>query len=384
MTNKRTIFLTLSLVLVIGLVVFPIFGLSKTRQEYASDFLYSAQDDSYGAFSEGYNEPDDDSDTETAECTRAAIIALSQMNAIDLDTFTATDTWAYDHVSNGISYNSLQNISDAIEALYYLDEVNTGEDLFEDFTSEQDVLEFAENRSVIIGNSQGYSLYIGENATIYSTYLVVKAHYYLGKIDELPLDNVTNFIMDSFATEGFLSLPNGSEISLSSTYYALQTLAYLDSLGLLNSTNKQDISDFVNQFYVADQALEDHYGGYSYYPNDEISFATITATFEAVSILTLLDHSLTNQDATLKWVIDNQNVLDGGFTENVLEGQEALSSTITTYQAIHILHDLDELDLLSEEFGDYKLRWWIVLIIVLVVLAGGITGIILYQRRIKL
>ena len=48
MTNKRSIFSTLSLVLVIGLVIFPIFGLGKTRQEYATDFLYSTQDDLYG------------------------------------------------------------------------------------------------------------------------------------------------------------------------------------------------------------------------------------------------------------------------------------------------------------------------------------------------
>jgi prenyltransferase beta subunit len=382
MMNKRTLFSTLSLVLIIGLVVFPIFGLSKTRHEYVEDFLYSAQDDLYGAFSEGYNEPDDDSDVETVESTCAAIIALNLLDAINLDLFTATDTWAYDHVSNAIVYNNLQNLSDTLEALYYLDEVDPV-NLFEDFEQEEEVMEFCDNRSVYFGDALGYSFYVGQTPTIYDTYLVVKAYYYLGVTENLEVSNITEYIMNSYSVEGgFKSLPTGSEISLTSTFYAIQTLAYLDSLDVL--TDKSSIQNYVNQFYVDDSVLEAHYGGYYYNISDEITFTTISATFEAVRILTLLDYSVPDIDVTSRWLLSNQNIMDGGFAENTLEGQESISSTITTFQAVHILHDLGQLDLLSEEFGDYKLRWWIVLIIVLVVLAGGITGIILYQRRIKL
>ncbi len=77
MTKKCTLFSTLSLILVIGLVVFPIFGLSKTRQEYVVDFIYSGQDDLFGAFSDNYNDPEDDRDIETVSITRSALIALS-------------------------------------------------------------------------------------------------------------------------------------------------------------------------------------------------------------------------------------------------------------------------------------------------------------------
>ena len=89
MTKKRTLFSTISLILVIGLVVLPIFGLSKTRQEYVEDFIYSGQDDLFGAFSDNFNDPGDDRDIETVGSTRSAILALSLLDAVNLDTFTA-------------------------------------------------------------------------------------------------------------------------------------------------------------------------------------------------------------------------------------------------------------------------------------------------------
>lgn len=384
MTKKRTLFSTLSLILVIGLVVFPIFGLSKTRQEYVVDFIYSGQDDLFGAFSDNYNNPEDDRDIETVGSTRSAIIALSLLDAIELDTFTATDSYCYDQISYGISYDSLENVSHSIETLYVLDINDEANNLFADLDQETEILEYFEHRSVTEGDSIGYSAYVGQNATIYSTFLVVKGHYFLDSMDELLVDNVTEFIMNSFNSDGgFKSYPTGSNSSLTSTFYAIQTLNYLNTLDSLDS-NKTLISEYINQFCVDDPLLEAHYGGYSYNPVDEVTFATVRATFEAIVSLNLLDISIPDQATSLNWILQNQNIADGGFAENALEGSERVSSIITTSQIVRMLDALGNLDLLSEEFGDYKLRWWIVLIIVIVVLGAGITAYILYQRRIKL
>ncbi len=245
-------------------------------------------------------------------------------------------------------------------------------------------MEYFENRSVTEGDSIGYSAYVGQNATIYSTFLVVKGHYFLDSMDELLVINVTEFIMNSFNSDGgFKSYPTGSNSSLTSTFYAIQTLNYLNTLDSLNS-NKTLISEYINQFYVNDPLLQAHYGGYSYKPMGEVTFATVRATFEAILSLNLLDISIPDQTTSLNWILQNQNIVDGGFAENTLEGSERVSSIITTSQIVRMLDALGNLDLLSEEFGDYKLRWWIVLIIVIFVLGAGITGYILYQRRIKL
>ena len=384
MTKKRTLFSTISLILVIGLVLFPIFGLSKTRQEYVVDFIYSGQDDLFGAFSDNYNDPETAQDIETIGSTRSAIIALSLLDAIELDTFTATDSYCYDQIGYGIIYNSLENISHSIETLYVLDVEDEGNDLFEDLDQEEDVKEYFENRSVTVGDSIGYSSNVGLNATIYSTYLVVKGYYFLDSMDDLLVDNVTEFIMNSFYSDGgFKSFPTGTSSSLTSTFYAIQTLNYLNALDSL-SANKTVISEYIDQFYVNDPLLEAHNGGYSYAPLGEIPFATVRATFEAILTLKLLEVSVPNQETTLNWILQNQYILDGGFTENALEGSERVSSITTTSQVVRILDVLGNTDLLSEEFGDYKLRWWIVLIIVIVVLGAGITAYILYQRRIKL
>lgn len=384
MTKKRTLFSTISLILVIGLVVFPIFGISKTRQEYIEDFIYSGQDDLYGAFSDTYNNPDDDREVETVGSTHSAMLALNILDAIDLDTFTATDTYLYDQIGYGIQYDDLENISLCLETLYVLDEADESATFLDDLDQEDDIMEFFENRSVSSGYSIGYSEYIGLNATIYNTYLVIKGYYYLDSMSEVLVDNVTEYILNSFNTDGgFKSFPTGDSSSLTSTFYAIQTLNYLGSLDTLNS-NLTLISNYVNQFYVDDALAEDHNGGYSYNAFGEIPFATVRATYEAILTLNLLDVSFPDQEATSNWILQNQNIEDGGFSENALEGQERVSSITTTSQVIHILNDFGDLDLLSEEFGDYKLRWWIVLIIIIVVLGAGVTGIILYQRRIKL
>ncbi len=384
MTKKRTLFSTISLILIIGLVIFPIFGLSKTRQEYTVDFLNSAQDDLYGAFSEGYNNPEDDSDIETVESTRAAIIALGMLDAIDLALFTATDTYLFDQISYGITYNSLENLSNCIETLYYLDIEDESTNWFEDFEQEDDFMEYSENRSISLGDSVGYSVDVGQDATIFATYLVVKGYYFLDIMEDLLVENVTRFIIDSFDVDGgFKTSPTGASSALSTTFYSIQTLFYLDSLNLLDA-NKTLISEYISQFYVDDPVLESHYGGYSYNPLEEIPFATIRATFESLVTLNLLEISIPNKETTLNWILQNQNINDGGFSENALEGYERISSTFTTYQVVRIFNDLGDLDLLSEQFGDYKLRWWIVLIVVIVVLGAGITGFIFYQRRIKL
>jgi prenyltransferase beta subunit len=384
MTKKRTLISSISLILVIGLVVFPIFGLSKTRQEYVEDFIYSGQDDLFGAFSDTYNNPNDDTDIETVGSTHSAILALNILDAIDLDTFTATDTYLYDQIGYGIQFNDLENISQCLETLYVLDEADEDNLLFDDLDQEEDIMEFFENRSVSSGTAIGYSKYIGLNATIYNTYLVIKGYYYLDSISEVLVDNVTEFILNSFNTDGgFKSFSTGDSSSLTSTFYAIQTLNYLDSLNTLNS-NLTLISNYISQFYVDNALSEDHYGGYSYNAFGESPFATVRATYEAILTLKLLDGSIPDQEATSKWILQNQNIDDGGFSENALEGQERVSSITTSSQAIHILNDFGDLELLSEEFGDYKLRWWIVLIIILVVFGAGVTGIILYQRRIKL
>ena len=384
MTKKRTLFSTISLILVIGLVIFPIFGLSKTRQEYVEDFIYSGQDDLFGAFSDTYNNPDDDSDIETVGSTHSAMLALNILEAIDLDTFTATDTYLFDEIGYGIQFDDLENISQCLETLYVLDEADDANPLFDDLDQEDDIKEFFENRSVSSGSAIGYSEYVGLNATIYNTYLVIRGYYYLDSMSEVLVNEVTEFILNSFNTDGgFKSFPTGESSSLTSTFYAIQTLSYLDSLDTLNS-NLTLISDYINQFYVDNALSEDHYGGYSYSVFGETPFATVRATYEAILTLKLLEVSIANQEATSNWILKNQNIEDGGFSENALEGQEKISSITTTYQAIHILSDIGDLDLLSEQFGDYKLRWWIVLVIVIIVLGASVTGIILYQRRIKL
>lgn len=380
MTKKRTLVAILPLIFIISIVVFPIIGLGKSRQEYAVDFLKSTQDEIWGAFSEYIYNEDDETEMETPLSTRSALGGLYLLDALsDLET-TRLKTWLLERLNWGIDYNNLQNASECIESLYYIDETASIGTV-----RKNDFKEFSANRSeYTVSGELGYALDEDLEPTIFGTYYVVKGYYFLDYINELEITNITNFVVNSLdPTGGFKASPISTGSSLTATFFAIQTLKYLNTLNLLES-NKSQISQYINEYFVEDQILESHYGGYTYIPEIEMQFATVSATYDAVVALSLLGTSVPIVEATAQWILRNQNQVDGGFSENALEGVERRSSSITTYQSIRILSELGQLNLLSEQFGDYKLRWWIVLIVVIVILGGSIGGIIYYQRRIRL
>ncbi len=378
MIKKRYLFTIIPLVFLIGLVVFPAFGLCKTRKQYTVDFIMSTEDDVWKSFSEYDRFTDSDNEIETLETTRAGIGGLYLMDEVDQVDSEMVKVWIRDRTSWAIDLNdNLENASFGIEGLYYLD-------LIDYYGRKNDFIQFSMNFSEIYGSSIGYALTLETNASVAGTYHVVKSIYHLNAMDDIDVSNITEFVENLLNTDGgFKYSPSATESSLSATYYAIQTLNYLDAL--TDFQNKSLVKTYVDNFYVDDTTLTAHYGGFSHLIESETPFTTVIATFEAVSTLYSMGFTSPDQEATKNWILNTQNIEDGGFAENLLSGNQQRSSTITTYYALNALNLIDPgLIVLSEEFGDYKLRWWIVLIVVLVVIGAGITGYILYERRIKL
>ncbi|MBN2156528.1 MAG: hypothetical protein JW776_10840 [Candidatus Lokiarchaeota archaeon] len=377
MIKKRTFYSLIPVLVIIGLVVFPTFGLCKTRREYTIDFILSTEDDVWGSFSEFNQYEDSNDEIETIMTTKSALGGLYLLDATDEADIDKVRVWLRDRTNWGMDLEMIQNSTYGIEGLYYIDNIDY-------WNGVNNFKEFASNFTEIYGDAIGYTMELGLNASIAGTYLIVKSYYLMDVIEDLEITNITNFITGLLHTDGgFKYSPTATESSLTSTYQAIQTLWYLGTLSEFE--NKTLVHEYVSQFYVDDVNSVGHYGGFSYNPESELPFATVRATYEAVMTLYSIGFSVQDQQATLDWILSNQNPDDGGFSENVLLGTERRSSTITTHQALSILNNINpELSALSEQFGDYKLRWWIVLIIVLVVLGAAITGVILYQRRIKL
>ncbi len=378
MIKKRSLYTIIPLVFLIGLVVFPAFGLCKSRKQYAVDFIMSTEDDIWKTFSEYNQFSDSDNEIETLETERAAVGGLYLLNEIEQVTSDTSKVWIRDQINSAVdNHDSLVNATFGIEAFYYLD-------LIDYWDRKNFFVQFSLNYSETYGSSIGYSMTLETNASVAGTYDVVKTFYHLDAIDELDVSNVTEFILNLLNTDGgFKYGPTSSESTLTSTYYAIQTLHYLDAL--TDFENKTAVKTYVDQFYVSDTTQPTHYGGFSHIVESESPFATVIATYEGVSTLYSMGFSTPNQEATKNWILSTQNSDDGGFAENLPSGNQQKSSTITTYYALHALNFVDAgLNSMTEEFGDYKLRWWIVLIIVLGVIGAGITGFILYQRRIKL
>ena len=306
MTNKRTIFSIIPLILVIGMVVFPILGVSNTRQEYAVDFIKSTQNEVWGPFSEYNKYIDEEIETETTLSTLSAVVGLSMMDALDEVSTSSTQSWLTDRINWGIDYNGLSNLSEALEAI---DLVNST--ALSVWNRGDDYKDYVENHSLNVGDSLGYKLYVENNVSILGTYHAVRAFYFLDNLNETDVTNVTNFIVNSLDVDGgFKNSPTSNGSSLSATFYAIQTLSYLDTIDALND-HKTLISSYITQFYVDDPSLENSYGGFSISPEVEVPFATVRSTYESIVSLKALGLTIPDQEATINWLLQNQNLEDG-------------------------------------------------------------------------
>ncbi|MHA1821589.1 MAG: prenyltransferase/squalene oxidase repeat-containing protein [Promethearchaeota archaeon] len=376
MLSKRSRIISATLIIMAFLIIIPYFGLAATRKEKISDFIKSTQDEGSGGFYE-YPVEDTYHIKESIIATRSAVVVMSDLNMLDQINKDKAKYWMLDKINEVLDAQDLNDLS------YLLSALNSTESIDEiDSKVHDDILAYLSSLKIEDGSKVGYAFNPNASASVMGTYYVLESYYYLGLIELVPTENVTQFILSCFNSSigGFILSPTSNSPSLTYTFYALESLYLINKIGEIQ--NKSIIMDYIQSFYVDNTALTEHYGGYSFYPQDELPYTSFVATYYAIMSLKDLYAGYKITQPTLDWILKHQNPDDGGFVENPIVGQEMHSSTITTYYAVKLLEiNYPDLSILDEDAWSLTINWWAVggvsALIVVIIMAI----IIVYKRK---
>jgi prenyltransferase beta subunit len=383
MTKKITIYGALIVSLFAITIFAPVFSLAATRTAVLSDFLKSNQNLGTGGF---YDNKIVAGGTgqESVLATRSAIVSLNLLGSTSLDQ-NRVEEWLQDQIDIAIDDKDLVSLAYSLEALDQIDEIN----LVQTATVDQikALLVTCKDNYGTFNAKIGYGTTAAADASVVGTFFAVKIFYHLNLVDSYLLSTITNisaYIMGCYDTTGGFnaSLTTGSP-QLINTYYALGALDYLNNVQILG-IKKPTVRTFIESFYVENINEPLHNGGYSFYPEDEIPFTTFLATFCAWSSLQALYAGWTPESATNSWILNHQNDADGGFTENVLPGEERTSSCLTSYYAVKMIEYSPGLASLNTEFLGFDIEWWFYIVVSVAIAVAIVVGVIIHKRRTTL
>ena len=178
----------------------------------------------------------------------------------------------------------------------------------------------------------------------------------------------------------------GGTIELSSTltdtYYAISILS---EFGDLSDLSPAKTIEYVRSLGSYADTNPLNLGGF--FPDSTAQYPLISSTLHAIETLFLLDEtSLTSQEksATINWILNRQNINDGGFVD-LSEGVETKSSSImTSWKAFRTLGYLDQnLLKLEQDIWMVEFNYWI-LVILLASIGVAVSFIIFIYRRRKI
>jgi len=363
--------LSLGLILIITLLssITPI-ALAKTRQNHLVEFLYDNQnpDDTFGS---AYHD------------TAYAIEIIDYFNAYSVEVlFEATKsvdiptfkTFLIDQLQT--MFND-ENI-DLYKLLHYLDTLNRLETLDESLDSSlhNNIYRYLNETTQIEG---GFGLTnTSTTADMVSTFFVYNIYTIL---QETVVNQTVHktWVLSCNNTDGGYGGDKLIPSTIVTTYFAVYLV---DALGDVNDlVNKTKTLEYFKSFYIDDPDNKENFGGYV--PEILADNTLLSSTYYCVNGIALIDESELNGDATVDWVLNHQNFLDGGFGDWVEGNDQRRSSVSTTYYAFNLLETFDSLDLLNEDIFQIELNYLMLIIIPsIIAVIVGIIYFIIRRRRI--
>lgn len=315
---------------------------AKLRKSYLTDFITSNKISKNGGFTNSV-----DGEKISYEATFYSLEILSQYNLIPQQIN-----------SSGLSsflQNNLTHLYESEELTLYniayiLDSLEILENELESNLTKQ--IESYLNQTEI--STGGFaSINTSNSANIISTYFAFRNYQLLGR--DIP--NKTshlNWILSCYNpnNDGFggdPSLPS----TLVNTYYAILSIELVNNT--IDLPDRSGTLSYIESFYSS-------LGGFL--PDLSASKPLISSTFYAIRSIIMLDSDNYDKNSIIDWVLDKQNLIDGGFSESSTN-QEKSSSVINSYFAFNILLTLNALSYLNEDVGIVQFNWVILLYIVI-------------------
>jgi len=338
--------------------------LAKTRNGYLRDFILDTEIETNG-FSNGIS----DEGEVSLEATVFAIDILDYYGVRPSDVEQLQETLKQN--INTILGGDEINLYD----LYYLiKSLNLLEYSFES--------SLLRKISIFINGTQqldgGFSFSnTSSSVNIISTFYVIQL---FRLIDQL-IPNITlheSWVLSCYNVDGGFGGNSNLPSTLTSTYYAILVLDEFENLDSLIDLNKT--VNYIHSLYIMNSADVNNFGGYA--PDEIATFALLSSTYFCTKILSLIDEDELSIDATIEWVLDHQNVQDGGFVDNTEAYQQKLSSVTSSYYAFETLKILNpSLSKLKQEIWMVEFNFWILGIVIVVISLVIAISVLMWKKR---
>ena len=363
--------LSLGILLVISLLcnIAPV-ALAETRQSHLIDFLYENQNTD-GTF--GIAHQDTAYAIEIIDYFNAYLVEtlFEGSKSVDIPEFK---TFLTDQIQ--AMFNAEQ--IDLYKLLYYLDTLNRIESLQTSLGSSlrNNIYRYLNETTQINGGFAQTN--ISTTASMVSTFFV----YNIYDLIEEPIVNQTihkNWVLSCNNTDGGYGGNQYLSSTIVTTYFAVYLVNELGDVNdLVNSTKTLE---YFKSFYISDPENIGNYGGFL---PDFLAYNTLlSSTFYCVKAIELIDESELNGVATVNWVLNRQNFLDGGFGDWVEGNDQRSSSVSTSYYAFKLLEVFNSLADLNEDIFSVELNFLTVIIVSSII---GVIVVIIYlyirKRRI--
>jgi len=367
--NKFQYLTLIALSLTILLTITPIVS-AKSRESYLTDFIFSNQIDD-----EGFGETEEDT-----------AFSLEIIDYFDLyivqglfNTEIKVDVTSFqENIENQLA-DMFANQTVSIYKLYYLLKAL---DIL-DYTlkdSDPDLhnkIYTYLNQTEQNGGGFGVSN-TSTSANIISTYYVYNIY---SMINEIIVNKTIhkNWILLCNNTDGGYGGNSTLPSTLLTTYYAVFLIRELGVIGDLD--NQITTLNYLKSFYVSDSADLANYGGYL--PDTSADNALLSSTFYCIKTISFIDSSQLDNGTTSNWVVTRQNFQDGGFIDYIDSLGHDKSSIPASYYAFQILLSLDDIPLLNENVFMVEFNFLVLLITLISIgVIIGVLFLIWRKRRI--
>jgi len=339
---------------------------AKTRQVHLIDFLYENQnnDESFGISTQ-----DTANAIEIIDHYGAYLIEgfLQAIKKVDIPTL---EVYLEDEITSMFNEEDI-DIYDLFYLLSTLDSLGTTLDL-----NLHDKIYVYINETV--QSTGGFSpTNTSTSANLISTFFI----YNLFTLIDEPVENQTihkNWVLSCNNTDGGYGGNQSLSSTLLTTYYAIYLVIELAEGEFSDLANYTSTLNYLKSFYINDPENLDNYGGYL--PDAFAENSLLSSTYFCVEGIRLIDSNELNKLATVNWVLNHQNFLDGGFSDHDEENDQKLSSISASYYAFEILKGFGSLDLLNEDIFMVEFSF-LILIIVMSIIGIIIAVIYLIWRK---
>jgi prenyltransferase beta subunit len=350
-----TVFIVL-FIIIIGAVP-PVLG--KTRKNYLTDFIFKSE-----IKGEGFSEAEDGGFSYEATAYALSILNYYGINPHDKTSLQENLEEKISTILNSeeVSIYNLFYVLKSLKILDYTIDDNLKDRLFKYLNATEQT-----GGGFAISN-------VSTSVSLSSTYYIIQM---FSLFDE-SITNITqhkDWVLSCYNIDGGFGGNSSLSSDLVNTFYAISILEYFDSLSDL--PDKNQTLTFITSLYVNDIGDLRNFGGFL--PDHYASYALLYSTFYSVQSIFLLNQSRLDKVNTVKWVLNHQSLLDGGFLDYTDGFEQRVSSITNSYYAFGTLGIFQSLGSLGEDIGMVEFNY--IALIALLISIGLVIGLIYFVWR---